>query len=463
MASTNLIDDRIKPTQAILTLAWPVFIEQVLSTLVQSVDTAMVGSLGASATASVSISATPMMLIMGIVMSFGMGFTALIARTVGAQDFERANSLTRQALTTVILLGLPIVFTCYSLSETVPRLMGAEPDVLVLATIYNKTIAYGMIFRVLTMVLSSIYRGFGDSKTPMIINTGVNLANVVGNYLLIYQPHDVTLFGNTFHVWGAGWGVKGAAASTSLMSAIGATIYLVLTFVRPSKMKISIKDSFKLQKRDMQAVVKISLPAMFERFTMGGASVVIASTVASLGTIAIASNSLAATVESFCYMPGFAFGAASTTLVGQSLGAKRPDKADEYVRISIKMAAALMAVLSTLMFIFSGQLITLFTKDAQVIFTGSQLIKLLALIQVPYMISMIHSGALRGAGDTKGPFYITLFSMWGVRVLSATVCVRILHMGIHAVILCMDTDNIVRMLLFWRRFKQGKWKETHFL
>lgn len=217
-----------------------------------------------------------------------------------------------------------------------------------------------------------------------------------------------------------------------------------------------------LKKKDMSAVVKISLPAVFERFTMGGASVVIASLVASLGTIAIASNSLAATVESFCYMPGFAFGAASTTLVGQALGAKRPDKADDYVAVAIKMAASLMAVLATLMFIFSSQLLTLFTRDAQVIITGSQLVKLLATIQVPYMISMIHSGALRGAGDTRGPFIITLFSMWGVRVLSAAVCVKVLHFGIHSVILCMNTDNIVRMVLFWKRFKDGKWKNTHF-
>lgn len=462
MASTNLIDDRIKPTRAILTLAWPVFIEQVLSTLVQSVDTAMVGSLGASATASVSISSTPMMLIVGIVMSFGMGFTALIARCVGAQDFQRANSLTRQALTTVLLLGIPIALLCYSLSETVPRLMGAEPDVLALATVYNRTLAYGMVFRVLTMVLSSIYRGFGNAKTPMIINTGVNIANVVGNYILIYEPHDVNLFGNTFHVWGAGWGVMGAAASTSLMSAIGALIFLAITFIKPSRLRISVKDSFMLKKEDMKAVIKISMPAMFERFTMGGASVVIASTVSSLGTIAIASNSLAATVESFCYMPGFAFGAASTTLVGQSLGAKRPDKADEYVNVAIKMSASLMAVLATLMFIFSGSLITLFTKDRQVIQTGGELVKLLAVIQIPYMISMIHSGALRGAGDTKGPFYITLVSMWGVRVLGATICIRIIGLGIHRVILCMDADNVVRMLLFWKRFKDGKWKKTQF-
>ena len=460
--SKSLIDETVKPSTTIILLAWPVFVEQVLSTLVHSVDTAMVGSLGAVATASVSISGTPMMLINGMVMSFGMGFTALIARMVGAQNFERARSLTRQALTTVLMLGIPMALICYVLSDDIPRWMGAAPDVLRLATGYNKIMAYGMIFRTLTMVLSAIHRGYGDTKTPMIVNTCVNLANVVGNYLLIYAPHDVTLFGKTFHVWGAGWGVNGAAASTTGTIAIGAIIMLCLVFFRPSRLQISIKDSFKLVKTDMQAVTTISIPLMLQRFVMGAASVVIASTVASLGTVAVASNSLAATIESFCYMPGFAFASAATTLTGQSLGAERPDLGERYVATCIKIASVAMGVGSLLLFIFSPQIISLFTPDAEVIKTGSQLVKLLATIQIPCAVADIFSGALRGAGDTKVPFLMTLVSMWGVRVLGATIFIRFMGLSIHWVIIAMNTDNIVRMVLFWLRYRQGEWKKLRF-
>ncbi len=457
-----LIDDRVKPSTTIMLLAWPVLVEQILSTLVHSADTAMVGALGANATAAVSISGTPMMLINGIVMSFGMGFTALIARSVGAQDYERARSLTRQALVTVLLLGLPISALCFSLSEAIPKWMGAEPDVLVLATGYNQIIAVGRFFMTLTMVLSAIYRGYGDTKTPMIVNTSVNLGNIVGNYLLINPTHDVTLFGKTFTIWGAGWGVNGAAVSTAGTIMIGAIVMLVMTFVRKAPQQIHIGESFKLQKHDMDAVMKISVPMMFERFVMGGASVIIASTVASLGTVAIASNSLAATVESFSLMPGFAFGSACTTLVGQSLGANRPDMVDKYVNTTIKISVTIMGIASVLMFIFSPQLISLFTPDAQVIQTGGELVKLLALIQVPYIISQIHSGALRGAGETKSLFIITLISMWGVRVLGATLFIRVLGWGIHWVIVAMDTDNIVRMVLYYLRYRKDDWKYLKF-
>ncbi|MBR4875221.1 MAG: MATE family efflux transporter, partial [Clostridia bacterium] len=147
----DLLDERRKPIYTILMLVWPVVLEQLLVTLVQSIDTAMVGSLSASATASVSISMAPMFLINGVMMAFGTGFTVLIARSVGARDYDRSRSLIRQALTTILLLGTPIALLSYRLSYYIPLWMGAEPDVLVLATQYNKIMAIGVLFRGLTM------------------------------------------------------------------------------------------------------------------------------------------------------------------------------------------------------------------------------------------------------------------------------------------------------------------------
>ena len=456
----DLLDERRKPIYTILMLVWPVVLEQLLVTLVQSIDTAMVGSLGASATASVSISMAPMFLINGVMMAFGTGFTVLIARSVGARDYDRSRSLIRQALTTILLLGTPIALLSYRLSYYIPLWMGAEPDVLVLATQYNKIMAIGVLFRGLTMTLTAVYRGFGDTKTPMYINMGVNLINVCGNYLLINQPHNVTLFGRTFHIWGAGWGVAGAAAASIFSIIVGAVLLLGITLKRPSLMQISFRENFRLQKEDVREVIRISLPAMFERFTMSGASIIISSTVASLGTVAIASNSIASTGESFCYMPAFAFGTAATTLMGQCLGAGRTDLAEKYIKACNKVGGTLMGVFCTILFIFSRQVVSLFTPDPQVIEIAGGLLKILATIEIPYLIALVHSGALRAAGDTKSVFYITAISMWGVRALGATICVRLLGMNIYSVCVCMCTDNVIRMLMFAYRYKQNKWKEA---
>lgn len=456
----SVVDSGRSPLSTILWLSWPVFIEQILVALVQSVDTAMVGSLGAGATAAVSISQSPMMLINGVIMALGVGFTALIARCVGAGESERARELVRQSITTVVALGLPIAILCYALARKIPTWMGAAPDILDTATVYNQILAYSMMFRGLSMVLTAIYRGYGDTKTPMYINIGVNLVNVVGNYLLIYETRQITLFGASFTMFGAGWGVAGAAVSTSASAILGALILLVLTFVRKSPMRISLKESFRPNWEELVQVGRISLPAMFERFTMSGASVVVASTVAYLGTIAVAANSLSATAEAICFMPGFAFGTAATTLVGQSLGAKRPDLAQEYVRLSCRVGGIVMAVLSCMLFLFSNSIIGLFTPDAQVIAMGGVLLKILAVIQVPQVWALIFSGALRGAGDTTGPFIITLISMWGVRIVGAVVSVRLLHLGLTAVCVSMCADNVVRCVLFYLRYRKGNWKNA---
>ena len=459
----TLIDERRSPMATILMLVWPVVLEQMLVTLVQSIDTAMVGALGASATASVSISMAPMFMINGVIMAFGTGFTVLIARNVGAQDFEKARSLIRQALTTVIMMGVPISIVNFAIARLVPQWMGAKPDVLELATGYNRIMAIAVVFRSLTMTLTAIYRGFGDTKTPMFVNIAVNLINVCGNYLLINPVHDVTLLGHTFTIWGAGWGVAGAAAASVFSIFVGATTLLFVTLHRPSPMKISFKEDFRLKKDDLKTVFNISLPAMFERFTMSGASIVISKTVASLGTVAIAANSIASTGESYCYMPAFAFGTAATTLMGQSLGAGRTDLAEKYINSCIKIGSTMMGVFCTILFIFARQIICLFTPDPEVIEIATGLLRILATIEIPYLIALVHSGALRGAGDTKSVFLITLISMWGVRALGATLAVHLFGLGIHAVCICMCTDNVTRMLMFAYRFKQGKWKDSPLL
>lgn len=454
----SIIDDNKKPIAIILTLALPIFLENVLMSLVGAIDTAMVGSLGANATASVSISQAPMMMINGVIMALGTGFTALIARSVGAEEHVRAKHLIRQAILMVVSLGTPLAILCFALARKIPMWMGASPEVLELATTYNRIIALCMMFRGLMMVLTAIYRGYGDGKTPLYLNVFINTLNVVGNYLLIFPTRTITLFGNEMTMIGAGWGVAGAAAATAASTILGSTILLTMLFVRKTPMQISLKDSFMPDFSELKLVGKISLPAMFERFTMSGAQVVVASTVASLGTIAVASNSVASTAESISFMPGFAFGMTVTTLVGQSLGANRPELAKEFVSLTNKIAGLVMFVTSVGLFMFSASIIGFFSPDPEVIALGSEVLRILALIQIPQAWAMVFSGALRGAGDTTSPFVITLISMWGIRILGAVLTVRVFHLGLPAVFICSCTDNVVRCILFFIRYKQGKWQ-----
>ena len=455
-SSYSIVDNNRNPWLTIIFLAWPIFLEQVLTSLVMAIDTAMVGSMGAVATTSVSISQSPNMLVNGVIMAMGVGFTSLIARSVGAGDLERARTLIRQAILMVFCLGIPLSTMFFILARHIPMWMGGEPEILDSAEIYNRIIAVSMCFRCLTMVLTAIYRGFGDSKTPMKINVMVNLANVVGNFLMIFPTREITVFGCTFTMFGLGWGVAGAAASTSISTIVGALILLGVCFVRKSEMQISVKDSFAPDPNELKLAFHPAIPAMVQRFVMSSCQILVTSTVATLGTAAVAAQSLSATAESLSFMPGFAFSTACMTLYGQSLGAKRPDMAHDYLMKTIKLGNLVMAFMTCVLFFGSAQIMELFTPDPLVIEYGSVWLKILAMIQIPQTIGFCVSGALQGAGDTKTPLYITFASMWGVRVLGIMICVHMFHLGQYAICTCMCTDNVVRCLLFLLQYKKKR-------
>lgn len=455
----TIIDDRRSPWLTIIMLAWPILIEQILMSLSQAVDTAMVGSLGAIATASVSISHSPNIMVNGIIMALGVGFTSMIARSVGANDMERARKLVRQAILTVFALGIPLTVLLFSLARYIPIWMGGAPEILDTAETYNRIFSLSLTFRCLTMVLTSIYRGYGNSKTPMQVNVAVNLLNVLGNFLMIFPTRELTIFGWSFTMFGFGWGVAGAAASTSLSAMLGSLVLLGRCFTVKNEMRISIHDSFKPDWKELKTVIRLGLPAMLQRFAMSSAAILVTSTVASLGTVAVAAKSLSDTAESLSFMPGFAFGTAVTTLFGQSLGAKRTDMAEDFLFKTIKLGTIVMAFMTCVLFFGSEVIMGLFTPDAEVIKHGAVLLKILALIQIPQMIAFCVSGALQGAGDTKTPLYVVLISMWGVRCLGCVLLVRVLHLGLYSICAAMCTDNVVRCLLFWLQYRRRKWEK----
>lgn len=361
---------------------------------------------------------------------------------------------------TVIIIGLPLSITCFALARKIPMWMGGEMEILDDAEMYNKIVACSLVFRSMTMMLTAIYRGYGDSKTPMSINVLVNILNVVGNYIMIYPTREISLMGQSFTMFGCGWGVAGAALSTTLSGILGGLMLLIICFARKSDMQISVRGGCMPKGAEVLEVFRISMPAMLERFIMGVAFIVVGHEVATLGTAAVAAQNLSGTAESLSFMPGFAFGAAITTLFGQSVGAGRADMAKCYVKETIKLGSAIMAAMTALMYIGSAHIMAVFTPDAEVIAMGSKLLKILAVIQIPQMIAMVYSGALKGAGDSQSPFLIALISMWGIRLLGTRICIHYLGLGLTSACVCMCADNALRCLLFHLRYRQGKWKQA---
>lgn len=458
--SINVTDESRSVTKTIFLLAWPVFLEQIFTTLVSYADTAMVGSLGAWATASVTISNSPIMLINGIIMSLGVGITALVARAVGAGDPKMVQKLMRHAIMAIVAIGIPLSVLTIALYRLIPMWMGADPEILDTAATYNLIVSCGRIFMTTSMMLNSAFRGYGDTKTPLIVNTMMNVVNVFFNFLLIYPTRVISLFGLEFTMWGAGLDVAGAAIATSIgMTAAGLTT-LWVAFFRKNEYRIHFRGSWKPDWALTRQIFKISFPAMLERLFMSSSGIFVTRSIASLGTVSIAANSLSLTAESMSFMPAFAFQTAATTLVGQSLGAGKPQLAEKFVRTTLIMGVILMCFTGLGLFVFAEPIIGIFTPDADVIAVAASCLRVVAFLQVPQVISWIYAGVLRGAGDTKINFYITASTNWLIRTLWSILCIRVFNMGLVSTQVVTLAEVLVRMLLLYLRYRTGKWKSA---
>ena len=460
MAKLDLTNENIPPVKAIMWLAWPVLLEQILSTLVSFADTAMVGQLGIQATASVSISNSFVFLLNSVILALGTGLTTYVARTIGAQDYEGARAYIRHAFILLGGVGLPIVSATCLLHRQIPRWMGAEPEILDAAAGYLLITSAFRIFIMAMMVLGSVFRGRGDTKTPLRVGFLVNVINIVGNYLLINPTHTVTLFNRSFTVPGAGWGVTGAAVSTGFSWFVGGSILAFLLFTKKDPSRISLQDSFKADPALIRRVVKLSLPAMLERASMSASGIVVTRSIAVLGTVALGANTVSLTAESFSYMPAFAFQMAITTLVGQSLGAGKPDLAERYVKYTSHIGIFTMTLAGLGLYIFAEPLCRIITPDAEAVALASRCLRIVSFIQPVQALTWILGGALRGAGDTRFPFYITTFGNWCIRAAGVYVAIRLLKMSLPAAIIISNIDNVVRCILMGLRVRQGKWKNA---
>ena len=299
----------------ILALALPTMLEQFLATAVQYIDTAMVGSLGTHATAAVGATSTVSWLINGTVSAIGVGFLSYISKACGAGDRERARRAAAQAVLVTLVVGLSFTALALALSGQVPIWMQADPSIQTLASQYFFVMYLPMLARSAMLVFGTLLRAVGDSKTPMRVGLLVNIVNVVGNTLLIYP----TRVWQGLTLYGAGWGVIGAAAASAFSYLVGGLLMTAALWRHPL---ISPKGfPMKPEGAILGPCLRVALPNALQRFATSLGYVAFAAMVNSLGETATAAHTIANTVESAFYVPGYGMQMAAATLAGNALGA----------------------------------------------------------------------------------------------------------------------------------------------
>lgn len=438
-----------------MTLALPTVVEQFMQTAVQYIDTAMVGTLGTAATAAVGSTTTVNWLVNGTVSAIGIGFLSFIAQSIGASDRTLARRAAAQSVFVTLAVGVFFTVLTLSLSGAVPVLMQVEKDIRASAAEYFFILYTPMLARTAIIIFGTVLRAAGDTKTPMQVGIGVNIVNVVLNFFLIYNTRNVSVFGRELTVFGAGLGISGAAIASAVAFTVGGIVMTVRLFCHRS---ISPRGMRMLP--DMQILrpcLKIAMPNMFQRFGTYLGYVVFASMINSLGDISTAAHTIANTVESAFYIPGYGMQTAAATLAGNALGAGDREQMRDFSRVILLVEVGLMIVSGGLLFIFAEPMMGLFSKDAAVISLGTTVLRMVSLTEPFFGAAIILEGMMLGVGNTVVPFVYNIICMWGVRIGGTFVCTVLLGHGLVSAWACMIMHNILLFALFLWRYLKRKW------
>ncbi len=443
----------------IFALAWPTMLEQLLQTAVQYIDTAMVGSLGTEATAAVGATTTINWLINSSISALGVGFLAYIAKAYGANDKVAAKRAVSQAVLTVLTVGMFFTVVTLSLSGVIPIWMQVDGGIRELASRYFFVLYLPMLPRTASLIFGTVLRAAGDTKTPMKAGIVMNLLNVILNFLLIYDTRTFAVLGREILIPGAGMGVIGAAVASAIAFTVGG---IMITIAVWKHSVLSPRgESLKPDPSILKPCMKVALPNMFQRFGTSLGYVFFASMINSIGEVATAAHTIANTVESAFYIPGYGMQTAAATLAGNAYGARNEKRMRTLTRMFIPIEIGLMIVSGGLLFISAPFLVSLFSKSNEVIRLGTTVLCMVAVSEPFYGFSIIVEGFLMGVGKTKLPFIYNLFGMWGVRIVGTYICTQLLGMGLVSAWACMIAHNLLLFVLFLICYIRGTWNPLH--
>ena len=427
----------------IISLSIPSILAQISATVMFFIDASMVGHLGAKASAAIGLVETTGWLMGGLASAANMGFSVQVAHFIGANDFEAARRVLRQSMVCCFIWALMTSLISVIISPFLPYWMGGSEEIARDASIYFAIFGLAGIFFQAEGLAGSMLKCSGNMKIPSMLNIGMCVMDVLFNYIFIYIL-DL--------------GVMGAAIGTGVAMLITAGLMLYFLLVKSKMLSlVGRPGSFKPKSDTISTAFKIGAPMGLQHLLMGGAYVVSTMIVAPLGTIAIAAHSLAITVESLCYMPGYGIAEAATTLVGQGIGAGQKLLTRSFARMSVGLGVAVMTVMGVLMWIFAPELMSLMSPVEEVIAQGTQVLRIEAWAEPMFAAAIVTNGVFIGAGDTIIPAIMSLVSMWAVRLtLAASLAPKY---GLKGVWIAMATELTFRGSIFLIRLFKGNWSE----
>jgi len=432
--------------KAVLLLSIPMILEMMMESIFAIVDIFYVSKVSVNAVATIGLTESVVTLIYAVAIGLSMAATAVVARRIGEKDRKGAS----EAAVQVIFLGIVVSVAISAIGVIYPKeilqLMGAEPDLIAEGYGYTQVLLGGNMTIMLLFLINAIFRGAGDATIAMwvlVLSNGLNI---------VLDP--IFIFG-----WGPipAYGVEGAAIATTIGRGSAVVFQLMVLVYGWSKIKVAFKDLV-FRVGIMLNLIKVSLGGIGQ-FLIGTSSWVFLMRIMSeFGSEVLAGYTIAIRVILFTLMPAWGMSNAAATLVGQNLGAMKPDRAEKSVWKTGKYCAVFMGVVSLIYLGFAPQIIAWFTSVPAVVESGALCLRILAAGYIFYAYGMVIINSFNGAGDTKTPTWINFICFWLFQLPLAYLSALVFDLGPVGVFVAITLAEIFIAVIgvFW--FKKGYWK-----
>ncbi len=434
---------------AIFLLAVPMILELILESVFAVVDMYFVGHLpnAKEAVATVGLTESVISLVYTLGIGLSVGATAIVARRVGEKNFKEASHSGAQAIIVSILLSLVLCIVGYLFAADILALMGAKNEVIQQGTIFTKIMFLGTPSIILLFLINGIFRGAGDAAMAMKSLWIASGVNIILCPLLIYGLGPIQALG-----------LKGAAIATVVGRTCGVIYQCYYLFKKGRNIEL-VKSYFNWDWPIIKNLLNVAAPATFQFFVQSGSWIVLAYLVSTTGsTDASAGYQIAIRNVVFFILPAWGLSNAAATLVGQNLGAKQPERAQQSVLLTTKYNVFFMGGVTLLFVFFSKSIIGIFTTEPEILNYGSRALQIIGVGYIFYGIGMVMIQALNGAGDTKTPTWINIVCFWFIQIPLAWILAIHFKMGPTGAFIAIPAAETVLALSAWYFFKKGKWK-----
>lgn len=432
-------------------VAWPVVIASMLDATEGMVDIYMVGQLGPAAISAVGMSRQIVFVMMVMMMSISTGTRTLVAQLFGAERADDVGRTAQQALMMGVVFSVALTLIGVAITRIALVLLGAQDEVLAHGTPYLRLYFIGAVFMVLNFIMSAVFGGAGDTRTPLKIST-----------VIIFLKGTLT-YGFVFGAWGLpAMGVPGAALGTILSRTAGCV--MALWILTSGRARVRMRWDWRLgfDRSILERMLRIGVPAAFTGFFRNGARILMYRVAASTAhaTATVAALTIGFQVRMIAIMPALAFQVAATALVGQRLGAKQIPEAERFGADTIRLCMSLIAGGGVLICLFANDIVTLFTESADVIDIGYTMLWFFAIAQTFSALSIVTSGVLAGGGETKPPLYYTINSQWLLMLPLAYLLAFSAGLDVLGIWIAWLAAGVLQGVLTFHRYLKGTWKRA---